>query len=195
MSDFKTRFKSRKILIRRDWNPSIKNAEKKVLIGSKVVFHKGAKRSKYRFFLLLLLRILLGKSFYMLSDSKFLKIILIGQISSHRCAINLAGPVPPDCAGRSRRIVPVGPPSSVQDRPDRRKIGRSLQKVEKNGRSSPRSSQVKSSQVSGLRTRTASVPTLMLSPPVSWAMTVILGLGRGRNFSKWPCYRNRPHGR
>ena len=39
---------------------------------------------KISFFLLLLLRILLGKSFYMLSDSKFLKIILIGQISSHR---------------------------------------------------------------------------------------------------------------
>jgi hypothetical protein len=50
LSDLKNRFKSRKILIRRDWNPSIKNAEKKVLIGSKVVFHKGAKRSKYRFF-------------------------------------------------------------------------------------------------------------------------------------------------
>ena len=46
--------------------------------------------------------------------------------------------------------------------------------------------EVKSSQVSGLHTRTASVPTQMLSPPVSWAMTVILGLGRGRNYSKWP---------
>jgi hypothetical protein len=56
------------VLIRRDWNPSIKNAEKKVLIGSKVVFHTGAKRSKYRSFMLLLLIILVGKDFYMLSD-------------------------------------------------------------------------------------------------------------------------------
>ena len=40
---------------------------------------------KISFFLLLLLRILVGNSFYMLSDSKFLKNILIGQISSHRC--------------------------------------------------------------------------------------------------------------
>ena len=50
LSDFKNRFKSRKVLIRLDWNPSIKNAEKKVLIGSEVVFQEGAKRSKYRFF-------------------------------------------------------------------------------------------------------------------------------------------------
>jgi hypothetical protein len=68
LSDFKNRFKSRKVLIRLDWIPSIKNAEKKVLIGSEVVFQEGAKRSKYRSFLLLLLRILVGKYFYMLSD-------------------------------------------------------------------------------------------------------------------------------
>jgi hypothetical protein len=68
LSDFKNRFKSRKVLIRLDWNPSIKNAEKKVLIGSEVVFQEGAKPSKFRFFMLLLLRILVGKYFYMLSD-------------------------------------------------------------------------------------------------------------------------------
>jgi len=68
LSDFKNRFKSRKVLIRLYWIPSIKNAEKKVLIGSEVVFQAGAKRSKYRFFMLLLLRILVGKYFYMLSD-------------------------------------------------------------------------------------------------------------------------------
>jgi hypothetical protein len=68
LSDFKNRFKSRKVLIRLDWNPSIKNAEKKVLIGSEVVFQEGAKLSKYRFFMLLLLRILVGNNFYMLSD-------------------------------------------------------------------------------------------------------------------------------
>ena len=85
LSDFKNRFKSRKVLIRLDWNPSIRNAEKKVLIGSEVVFQAGAKRSKYRFFMLLLLRILVGKYFYMLSDWILLKLILIGQISSHRC--------------------------------------------------------------------------------------------------------------
>ena len=75
----------RKVLIRRDWNPLIKNAEKKVLFGSNVVFQKGAKWSKYRFFMLLLLRILVGNIFYMLSDSNLLKNILIRQISSHRC--------------------------------------------------------------------------------------------------------------
>ena len=84
LSDFKNRFKSRKVLIRLDWNPSIKNAEKKVLIGSEVVFQEGAKPSKFRFFMLLLLRILVGKKIYMLSDWIFLKNILIGQISSHR---------------------------------------------------------------------------------------------------------------
>ena len=76
----------RKVLIRRDWNPLIKNAEKKVLFGSNVVFQKGAKWSKYRFFMLLLLRILVGNIFYMLSDSNLLKNILIRQISSHRCS-------------------------------------------------------------------------------------------------------------
>ena len=50
LSDFKNRIKSRKVLIRLDWIPSIKNAEKKVLIGSEVVFQEGAKRSKYHFF-------------------------------------------------------------------------------------------------------------------------------------------------
>ena len=80
-----TWFEWRKVLIRRDWNPSIKNAEKKVLFGSNVVFQKGAKWSKYRFFMLLLLRILVGNIFYMLSDSNLLKNILIRQISSHRC--------------------------------------------------------------------------------------------------------------
>ena len=84
LSDFKNRFKSRKVLIRLDWNPSIKNAEKKVLIGSEVVFQEGAKPSKFRFFMLLLLRILVGNKIYMLSDWIFLKNILIGQISSHR---------------------------------------------------------------------------------------------------------------
>ena len=88
LSDFKNRFKSRKVLIRLDWNPSIKNAEKKVLIGSEVVFQEGAKRSKYRFFMLLLLRILVGKYFYMLSDWILLKLILIGPISSHRCSLS-----------------------------------------------------------------------------------------------------------
>ena len=77
----------RKVLIRRDWNPLIKNAEKKVLFGSNVVFQKGAKWSKYRFFMLLLLRILVGNIFYMLSDSNLLKNILIRQISSHRWRI------------------------------------------------------------------------------------------------------------
>ena len=80
-----TWFEWRKVLIRRDWNPLIKNAEKKVLFGSNVVFQKGAKWSKYRFFMLLLLRILVGNIFYMLSDSNLLKNILIRQISSHRC--------------------------------------------------------------------------------------------------------------
>ena len=79
-----TWFEWRKVLIRRDWNPLIKNAEKKVLFGSNVVFQKGAKWSKYRFFMLLLLRILVGNIFYMLSDSNLLKNILIRQISSHR---------------------------------------------------------------------------------------------------------------
>ena len=85
LSDFKNRFKSRKVLIRLDWIPSIKNAEKKVLIGSEVVFQEGAKPSKFRFFMLLLLRILVGNKIYMLSDWIFFKNILIGQISSHRC--------------------------------------------------------------------------------------------------------------
>ena len=80
-----TWFEWRKVLIRRDWNPLIKNAEKKVLFGSNVVFQKGAKWSKYRFFMLLLFRILVGNIFYMLSDSNLLKNILIRQISSHRC--------------------------------------------------------------------------------------------------------------
>ena len=84
LSDFKNRINSRKVLIRLDWNPSIRNAEKKVLIGSEVVFQEGAKRSKYRSFLLLLLLILVGNFFYMLSDWILLTIILIGQISSHR---------------------------------------------------------------------------------------------------------------
>ena len=82
-----TWFEWRKVLIRRDWNPLIKNAEKKVLFGSNVVFQKGAKWSKYRFFMLLLLRILVGNIFYMLSDSNLLKNILIRQISSHRCTL------------------------------------------------------------------------------------------------------------
>ena len=60
--------------------------QKCVLFGSNVVFQKGAKWSKYRFFMLLLLRILVGNIFYMLSDSNLLKNILIRQISSHRCA-------------------------------------------------------------------------------------------------------------
>jgi len=85
LSDFKNRFKSRKVVIRLDWNPSIRNSEKKVLIGSEIVFQTGAKLSKFRFFMLLLLRILVGNKIYMLSDWFFLKNILIGQISSHRC--------------------------------------------------------------------------------------------------------------
>jgi len=58
--------------------------QKCVLFGSNVVFQKGAKWSKYRFFMLLLLRILVGNIFYMLSDSNLLKNILIRQISSQR---------------------------------------------------------------------------------------------------------------
>ena len=85
LSDFKNQFKSRKVLIRLDWNPSIRNEEKKVLIGSEFMFQEGAKLSKYRFFMLLLLRILVRNKTYMLSDWIFLKNILIGQISSHRC--------------------------------------------------------------------------------------------------------------
>ena len=68
LSDFKNRFKSRKVLIRLDWNPSIRNSEKKVLIGSEIVFQTGAKLSKFRFFMLLLLRILVGNKIYMLTD-------------------------------------------------------------------------------------------------------------------------------
>ena len=56
----------------------------KVLIGSEFMFQEGAKLSKYRFFMLLLLRILVRNKTYMLSDWIFLKNILIGQISSHR---------------------------------------------------------------------------------------------------------------
>jgi hypothetical protein len=85
LSDFKNRFKSRKVVIRLDWNPSIRNSEKKVLIGSEIVFQTGAKLSKFRFFMLLLLRILVGNKIYMLTDWNFLKNILMGQISSHRC--------------------------------------------------------------------------------------------------------------
>ena len=85
LSDFKNQFKSRKVLIRLDRNPSIRNEEKKVLIGSEFMFQEGAKLSKYRFFMLLLLRILVRNKTYMLSDWIFLKNILIGQISSHRC--------------------------------------------------------------------------------------------------------------
>ena len=85
LSDFKNRIKSRKVLIRLDWNPSIRNSEKKVLIGSEIVFQTGAKLSKFRFFMLLLLRNLVGNKIYMLTDWNFLKNILIGQISSHRC--------------------------------------------------------------------------------------------------------------
>ena len=85
LSDFKNQFKSRKVLIRLEWNPSIRNEEKKVLIGSEFMFQEGAKLSKYRFFMLLLLRILVRNKTYMLSDWIFLKNILIGQISSHRC--------------------------------------------------------------------------------------------------------------
>ena len=88
LSDFKNRFKSRKVLIRLDWNPSIRNSEKKVLIGSEVVFQAGAKLSKFRFFMLLLLRILVGNKIYMLTDWNFLKNILMWQISSHRCGLN-----------------------------------------------------------------------------------------------------------
>ena len=84
LSDFKNQFKSRKVLIRLDRNPSIRNEEKKVLIGSEFMFQEGAKLSKYRFFMLLLLRILVRNKTYMLSDWIFLKNILIGQISSHR---------------------------------------------------------------------------------------------------------------
>ena len=86
LSDFKNQFKSRKVLIRLDRNPSIRNEEKKVLIGSEFMFQEGAKLSKYRFFMLLLLRILVRNKTYMLSDWIFLKNILIGQISSHRCS-------------------------------------------------------------------------------------------------------------
>ena len=49
LSDFKNQFKSRKVLIRLDRNPSIRNEEKKVLIGSEFMFQEGAKLSKYRF--------------------------------------------------------------------------------------------------------------------------------------------------
>jgi hypothetical protein len=68
LSDFKNQFKSRKVLIRLEWNPSIRNEEKKVLIGSEFMFQEGAKLSKYRFFMLLLLRILVRNKTYMLSD-------------------------------------------------------------------------------------------------------------------------------
>ena len=48
-------------------------------------------------------------------------------------------------------------------------------------------SQVKSSVVA---TYSHSFDPNVVPPSVVWAVTtVILGLGRGRNFSKWPCYR------
>ena len=121
LSDFKNQFKSRKVLIRLEWNPSIRNEEKKVLIGSEFMFQEGAKLSKYRFFMLLLLRILVRNKTYMLSDWIFLKNILIGQISSHRCMIELPGL---SClflhSGRSDPCTSTNSGSRTRGRPHRR---------------------------------------------------------------------------
>ena len=89
--DFKNRFESTKVLMRLDWNRSIKFEGEKVLMRSKAVSEavsrgafSGAKLSLFRYFLLLLLETILGFRVYMVMGFQFLNQILMRQVSSHR---------------------------------------------------------------------------------------------------------------
>jgi hypothetical protein len=83
-------FEARKVLVRRDWNPGIRNEEKKCLSDQKSCFTQEPSFQNFVFFAAapqISCRTKHLSGIYMLPDFIFLKNLLIGQISSHRWMI------------------------------------------------------------------------------------------------------------